>query len=300
MSKIKVNEIESSSTNVKLAAKGSGVVKVKGAGGADGTLQLNSGTHNVKIKSPAHSAGQSYTMVLPDNNIETDKYLRVKSITGSGATATGQLEYATIPQPDITNLNATHITSGTVPAARFGTTIAASVGALQLVSKTTVGSTAVSSIDITGFESGYHYLLIAKCLKQDNNSANYVWLDEYQADGSTLYRLGQSVRGGSGYAPVNDTINGQQIYITPGNTSQSSQQQMAFVAEINNAATRGSIFIDAMHMGVNAGINYNFYQGFMGTYGSNNYLHTMKIMPVYSFWNFTQGSEVLLYRYGKN
>ena len=54
MSKIKVNEIESSSTNVKLAAKGSGVVKVKGAGGSDGTLQLNSGTHSVKILSLIH------------------------------------------------------------------------------------------------------------------------------------------------------------------------------------------------------------------------------------------------------
>lgn len=238
-------------------------------------------------------------MVLPDNNIETAKYVKVKSVTGSGATATAQLEYASIAEPDITTLNATNITSGTVPSARFGTSIAASVGALQLVSKTTVGSTAVSSIDLTGFESGYHYLIIAKRLQQDNSSANYVWLDEYQADGSILYRRGQSVRGGTGYAPANNTINGQQIYITPGNSSQSTQQQMAFVAELNNAATRGSIFINAMHMGVNGGISYNFSQSFMGTLSADQYLHTMKIKPVYSSWNFTQGSEVLLYRYGK-
>ena len=299
MSKIKVNEIESSSTDVKLAAKGTGVVKVQGAGGADGTLQLSSGTHNIKIRSPDHSAGQSYTMVLPDNNIEIDKFLKVKSITGSGATATGQLEYATISEPDRDNLNATNITSGTVPAARFGTSIAASVGALQLLSKSTVGSTPVSSIDITGFESGYHYLLIAKRLQQDNTPANHVWLDEYDASGSIFYRNGQQVYGGSGTAPVNNTVYGQQVYITPKNSSLSSQHHMAFVAEINNAATRGSMFINAIHMGTSSTMSYNYYQAFLGTYSANKYLHTMKIKPVYGSWNFTQGSEVLLYRYGK-
>ena len=300
MSKIKVNEIESSSTDVKLAAKGTGVVKVQGAGGSDGTLQLNSGTHSVKIKSPAHSAGQSYTMVLPDNNIETDKFLKIKSVTGSGNTSTGQLEYATIAEPDRNNLNATNITSGTVPAARFGTTIAPSVGALQLVSKSTVGSTPVSSIDITGFEADYHYLLIAKRLLQDNQPANYVWLDEYQASGSNLYRSGQEVKGGSGYAPVNNQVYGGNPYITPNNSSMYSQHHMAFVAEINNAATRGSMFINAIHMGTNTTMSYNYYQFFGSPNAANRYLHTMKIKPVYGSWNFTQGSEVLLYRYGKN
>ena len=33
-------------------------------------------------------------MILPDNQIAADKVLKVKSITGSGATAVGQLEYA--------------------------------------------------------------------------------------------------------------------------------------------------------------------------------------------------------------
>ena len=33
-------------------------------------------------------------MILPDNQIAADKFLKVKSITGSGATAVGQLEYA--------------------------------------------------------------------------------------------------------------------------------------------------------------------------------------------------------------
>ena len=84
MSKIKVNELESKTenANVKLSPLGNGVVEVKGAGGNDGTLELKTltGNNGVKLKSPPHSAGQSYTLTLPDNNVEADKFLRVKSI----------------------------------------------------------------------------------------------------------------------------------------------------------------------------------------------------------------------------
>ena len=63
---------------------------------AGGYLQLNceNNSHGVKIQSPDHSAGQSYTLKLPDNQVAANKILKVKSITGSGATAVGQLEFA--------------------------------------------------------------------------------------------------------------------------------------------------------------------------------------------------------------
>mgnify|MGYP001162219878 CR=1 FL=1 len=86
-----------SNGNIKLSPNGTGAVEIKGDGSSnDGVLQLNChvNSHGVKIKSPPHSAGQSYTMILPDNQIAADKVLKVKSITGSGATAVGQLEYA--------------------------------------------------------------------------------------------------------------------------------------------------------------------------------------------------------------
>ena len=56
--------------NVKLTPNGTGVVEIKGAGGNDGTLQLNcsANSHGVKIKSPAHSAAASYTLTLPEND----------------------------------------------------------------------------------------------------------------------------------------------------------------------------------------------------------------------------------------
>ena len=100
MSKVIVDEIQTDTTNgnVRIIPNGTGALEVKGAGGDDAILQLNCSaqSHGVKIKSPAHSAGQSYTMILPDNQIAADKYLKVKSITGSGATAVGQLEYADV------------------------------------------------------------------------------------------------------------------------------------------------------------------------------------------------------------
>ena len=94
---VQANELNTSTTNgnIKVTPNGTGLFEIKGNTN-DGTLQLNcnQNSHGVKIKSPAHSAGQSYTLILPDNQIAADKVLKVKSISGSGATAVGQLEYA--------------------------------------------------------------------------------------------------------------------------------------------------------------------------------------------------------------
>ena len=80
---------DSSASNPAMTAKGNG-------SDVEGYIQLNCrvNSHGVKLKSPPHSSGQSYTMILPDNQVAADKFLKVKSITGSGSTAVGQLEYA--------------------------------------------------------------------------------------------------------------------------------------------------------------------------------------------------------------
>ena len=70
---------------------------VKGDGSSEnGTIQLNcsQNSHGVKISSPAHSSGQSYEMVLPTTNITAGKFLKVDSVSGSGATGIGQLSFA--------------------------------------------------------------------------------------------------------------------------------------------------------------------------------------------------------------
>ena len=94
-------------TNDKLAT--APTLISKGAGGEGGAIQLNCevNTHGVKLKSPDHSAGQSWTLKLPDNSPTADKILKVKSITGSGATAVGQMEFADEPSGYYKLLNTT-------------------------------------------------------------------------------------------------------------------------------------------------------------------------------------------------
>ena len=66
-----------SNGNIQLSPNGNGVVEVRGAGGADGTLQLNCSaqSHGIKLKSPAHSAGASYTLTFPDS-VTGDRFLK--------------------------------------------------------------------------------------------------------------------------------------------------------------------------------------------------------------------------------
>ena len=142
MTKLNVNEIEANGTNsnVKVVGKGAdGGCEIKG-GTNDATLQLNCSaqTHGVKLKSPPDSAAQNYTMILPDNQIDANKVLKVKSITGSGATAVGQLEYADVPSTTVTNMNAANITSGTLSTDRFDAFNASDGAGLVLINKATV------------------------------------------------------------------------------------------------------------------------------------------------------------------
>ena len=119
---VQASEINTSTTNgnIKLNPNGTGVVEIKGDGSsADGTLQLNcsQNSHGVKIKSPAHSAGASYTLTLP-NNIVNGQFLKTDT--------NGNLSWAAV---DLTALSASNLTSGTIPDARFPATLPAVSGA---------------------------------------------------------------------------------------------------------------------------------------------------------------------------
>ena len=92
--------VDSAITKNKLnliSTSGSPGLEVKGDGSSEnGTIQLNcsANSHGVKISSPAHSAGQSYELILPTGNVTADKFLKVASVSGSGATGIGQLSFA--------------------------------------------------------------------------------------------------------------------------------------------------------------------------------------------------------------
>ena len=93
--------------NVQIEPNGTGVVEIRGAGGADGTLQLNCSaqSHGVKIKSPAHSAAASYTLILPVN-IQSGYFLTTD--------ANGQTSW-TNSAANLTSIPAANLT-GTLPA----------------------------------------------------------------------------------------------------------------------------------------------------------------------------------------
>ena len=79
---------------------------VKGDGSSvDGSIQLNChvNTHGVKIKAPPHSAGQSYTLILPQNTGTNGQVL------ASNGSSTNQLSWidATETKPTVANVSQT-------------------------------------------------------------------------------------------------------------------------------------------------------------------------------------------------
>lgn len=175
MAKLKVNEVEANSTNadVKVITKGStGALEVKGNSASEGTLQLNCSaqSHGVKLKAPSNSADLGYTMTLPDNQIAASKGLRVKSVTNNNA----QLEYSDFPSPSIAGLplDASNLTSGTVPTSSIPTFPASTGLGLKLISSQEVTASNVSQIEFTGLENNAMYHVTIKHLEWDTTSSS--------------------------------------------------------------------------------------------------------------------------------
>ena len=189
MSKIKIEEIESVTTaspnsgNLTITPNGTGVFEVAGEENVltnDGILQLNSvgNTNKVKIKSPNSSAAQNYTMILPASSPTADRFLKVDSISGSGATAVGQLGYHTHTPVDLTQLNADNFDSGTILADRYSLKGTQGAG-FQLVQKQTVTeSNSITAIDFTNLEDGglYKMYITRWDSTQNTNPSLYIVL----------------------------------------------------------------------------------------------------------------------------
>jgi hypothetical protein len=92
-----INIVDAANGNTQLYPNGTGVTEIGGATNP-GTIQLNceSNSHGIKLQSPPHSSGQSYTLKFPTGNVTADRFLKVASITGSGTTAVGQLSFAEV------------------------------------------------------------------------------------------------------------------------------------------------------------------------------------------------------------
>ena len=164
--------VTTSNRNVLLAPNGTGVVEVKGNTNG-GAIQLNceSNSHGVKLQSPAHSAAQSYTMKLPATNITAGKFLKVDSITGSGATAVGQLSFADVPEPTLptvadvsqtiapataTTINITGTNFSGIPIVQF---VKSDTGAITSSNTVSLTNATTLAVNVT-LASGTYYVRI--------------------------------------------------------------------------------------------------------------------------------------------
>ena len=154
---VQAREINTSTTNgnIKLNPNGTGVVEVRGAGGNDGTLQLNCSaqSHGIKLKSPPHSAGASYTLTFP-NNVVDGQFLKTN---GSGTLSWDS-----------------RLGAGFVNAADYGLDASATSGSTNLDAI----NAAITALGTNGgtifFPGGMFYLSGTISLGASNNSIRFV------------------------------------------------------------------------------------------------------------------------------
>jgi len=204
--------------NFVSTSSGAGL-QIKGDGTTDGTLQLNCrvNSHGIKLKSPPHSAAQSYTLTFPSTAPQADKALITD---GSGNLSFGDagggkvLQAVSAIKTDTQTVNSTGFTdiSGlTVDITPSATTSKVLVLAHITLSSgnhghtrcvrgsTVIGAGTASSS--RGAVSGYAY--------SNNNSANvqaFVFLDSPNTTSSTTYHFElESNNGSASY--INRTVN---------------------------------------------------------------------------------------------
>ena len=134
----KINAISTSSLP-SFEAKGT-------SGSTEGYIQLNcaENSHGIKLKSPPHSAGASYTFTFPQN-IQNGQFLTTD--------ANGNTSWSAI---DLTALSASNLTSGTLPDARFPATLpAASAANLTSIPAANITGTlpAIDGSNLTGISA---------------------------------------------------------------------------------------------------------------------------------------------------
>jgi len=295
MSKIKVNELESKTenTNVKLTPVGTGVVTVKGAGGNDGTLELKTltGNNGVKLKSPPHSAGQSYTLNLPNTNIEAGKFLKVTSKTGSGSTATGQLQCATLEDADLTQLNASNLTSGTLPNSVLPASLPATSGAsLKLESHTVITNTNTSYLEFNNLVDNSEYILIIKKLRFSTHSSHM----RVQLFGSSNNQLSIAAIHTYHYAQRDNQDSGNNFMLRTGGSG--GQKNFCGVFDWNTREDCQWASFMAIHPGREECGSY----GYFGTENQYSEVNNARLYGIrfseWSGYNITD-ADVLLYRF---
>ena len=173
---VQTNQIVTTSNrNVKVYPNGTGVLEVGGDGSSnDGTIQLNcsQNSHGVKIASPAHSAGQSYTLILPTSVGSANQVL------ASNGNSTNQLSWIdaaetkptvadvsqTIAPATATTINITGTNFVSIPTVEF---VNGSTGAITNSNTVSFTNATTLSVNVT-LASGNYYVRIEN---PDGNAA---------------------------------------------------------------------------------------------------------------------------------
>ena len=91
-------------------------LQIKGDGTTDGTIQLNcsQNSHGIKLASPPHSAGQSYTLTFPQS-ISADTFLKTD---GSGNLSFAAAGGTNTPSFHVTQSSSQSFANGTTPISK--------------------------------------------------------------------------------------------------------------------------------------------------------------------------------------
>ena len=254
---------DSTVTNAKtnfVSTSSSAGLQIKGDGTTDGYIQLNcsQNSHGVKLKSPAHSSAQSYTLTLPATAPATDKMIQTNS--------SGVLSFVDAPS-----------------------------GGMALISSGVISSS-VSALSLDNIFSGTYrnYKILITELSTTNDSSNsqiYGRLLKY-SDGSELSNskydwatqgmyfsnsAGANVSNGGG-------VNQNYFKMSDNNVDSDTAFATNFSIEIFNPFSTSSychMFLQAIshHQDVNEQYNRFSAITFKDNYDASNYARGLKIYP---------------------
>ena len=212
--------VTNAKTNFVSTSSGAGL-QIKGDGTTDGTLQLNcsQNSHGIKLASPAHSAGQSYTLTFPTGNVTAGKILKVNSVSGSGTTGVGQLSFADEPSGGAISASMVTINGGLNSNSTSYVSIGSGLSITVSPASTSSKFLLLYSSAIYGDYSHLTFFRGSTNLATDNTSASSIlgygsgsqwrhmhisFLDAPNTTSSTTYEVKYKTSNGSNPVYVND------------------------------------------------------------------------------------------------